>query len=158
MKHELAGKGNIGEPWKNFLKDFLRDVGGTLWGRCRGNLRGCRGNLGGTLVSTFLEDFLRDVGGTFGDVGDISGGCRGNRRGLDTSTALRSSKNPFRLDRLIGEKCNFVKSVPRPAPADARSTSDRPRSDLKWTESYQIDKFAMQVRLCTVVGCARARQ
>ena len=54
-----------------FLKDFLRDVGGTLRGRCRGNLRRCRGNLGGTLGSTFLKDFLRDVGGT------LLGGCRG---------------------------------------------------------------------------------
>ena len=73
-----------GEPWhlvESFLKDFLRDVGGTLWGRCRGNLRGCRGNLGGTLVSTFLEDFLRDVGGTFGDVGDISRGVSGEPPG-----------------------------------------------------------------------------
>ena len=66
-----------GEPWQlveSFLKDFLRDVGGTLWGRCRGNLRRCRGNLGGTLGSTFLKDFLRDVGGT------LRGRCRGNLR------------------------------------------------------------------------------
>ena len=26
----------------------------------------------------FLKDLVRDVGGTFGDVGDISRGCRGN--------------------------------------------------------------------------------
>ena len=49
-----------------FLKDFLRDVGGTLWGT---GARAAAGGTGGTLGSTFLKDFLRDVGGTLWGTG-----------------------------------------------------------------------------------------
>ena len=63
-----------GEPWKG-------DAGGTLGGRCRGNL-GKFPQMPGEPREVppilFLNDLVRDVGGTFGDVGDISRGCRGN--------------------------------------------------------------------------------
>ena len=46
----MAGKGNLGGTLgSNFLKDLIRDVGGTLLGEPWEN---------------FVKDFLRDVGGT----------------------------------------------------------------------------------------------
>ena len=67
---------------KNFLGEPCEgDVGGTLGGRCRGNL-GKFPQMSGEPREVppilFLKDLVRDVGGTFGDVGDISRGCRGN--------------------------------------------------------------------------------
>ena len=49
----------------------------------------------------FLNDLVRDVGGTFGDVGDISRGCRGNLGNLwkfYLRISWRMSKEPFEGD------------------------------------------------------------
>ena len=84
---ELFGELFLGTFWGTFLENFFEELfGGTLLGEpCGGR---CRGNLGRFPQMSgepwevppilFLTDFLRDVGGTFGDVGDISRGCRGN--------------------------------------------------------------------------------
>ena len=64
----------MGEPCEG-------DVGGTLGGRCRGNLGRfpqMPGEPRGVPPILFLEDLVRGVGGTFGDAGGISRGCRGN--------------------------------------------------------------------------------
>ena len=59
------------------LKQKQKLFGGTFLGEpCWGNLGGR--DVGGTLGSSPRCDLVRDVGGTFGDVGDISRGCRGN--------------------------------------------------------------------------------
>ena len=48
--------------------NLVREMSGEPW----------EGDVGGTLGSSPRCDLVRDVGGTFGDVGDISRGCRGN--------------------------------------------------------------------------------
>ena len=61
-------------------------------------------------------------------------------------SALQSASRRAKIepkDDAEAKKGKFIKSAPRLAPADARSTLDRPKSDLKQPESYQIDQFAL---------------
>ena len=69
-----------GEPWppaEIFLKDFLRDVGGTLRREMSGEPGGTFGDVGGTLGEPWAALFLRtstgEAGGPFGDVGGTRG-------------------------------------------------------------------------------------
>ena len=60
-------------------------------------------------------------------------------------SALQSAPRRAKIEskeNAEAKKGKFIKSAPRLAPADARSTLDRPKSDLKQPESYQIDQFA----------------
>ena len=91
---------DVGEPWGLAPKIFLRISSGMSPGEPWGNL-------GGTLGAgqqDFLKDFFKDVRGTLGTSGTSGTSIWGNLGGLGTSTALRPSKNPFSLERLIGEK------------------------------------------------------
>ena len=102
-----------GEPWQlveSFLKDFLRDVGGTLRGRCRGNLRGCRGNLGGILGSTFLKDFYRGGRGTLQELITETGWGTPPRGGSPEARKVAPRKPRSRSDGTEPELAKVVRT------------------------------------------------
>ena len=103
------------------------------------------------MVSALLKDFFKDVRGTFGDVWDIGHRCPGNRGGWTMSTAFPSSKNPFSLERLIGEK-HIEKYTIRLSPAlpEEKQVAWTSLVEIRCTSDTSLPEKKLQVQARTL--------